>query len=204
MLKFIKNGRIIWKGCDNMPNVAGHMAVAKKVSELLKIDSDDFYRGNLIPDLYKDKVKSHYKIQGKKFLIPDIEKIEKEIDLTNLTDLGILSHLLLDKYYFDEFLLDLDPKEFSNNKIYDEYDIINKDIVNYFKLDTKRIIKAFSDIKIKDIEKIKLEKNISYLQLEVDGKTKLLNKDNFIIFLNDSSLRIVKEIKKLKNNIDNN
>ena len=124
-----------------MPNISGHMAVAKRVSEILGIDSDDFYRGNLLPDLYEDKIKSHYKVKGELFYIPDIEEAKKNLNLKDLNDLGVLSHLLLDKYYFGEYLKD--NSFFRDKSIYKDYDIINKDIVNYFDLDVERIINSF-------------------------------------------------------------
>ena len=175
-----------------MPNISGHMAVAKRVSEILGIDSDDFYRGNLLPDLYEDKIKSHYKVKGELFYIPDIEEAKKNLNLKDLNDLGVLSHLLLDKYYFGEYLKD--NSFFRDKSIYKDYDIINKDIVKYFDLDVERIINSFKHFK-EDISTSKLDVNIRCIQLNEGGITKYLDKDDFIRFLEESSERIAKELE---------
>ena len=183
------------KECDNMPNISSHMAIAVKVSERLNITSDDFIIGNLLPDLEEDKVKSHYKIQGKFYLIPDINYVVKNLDLNNKTNLGILTHLLLDKYYLEEYLYKNVPNidVFKSKIVYKDYDILNKDIIKQFNLNIENIIKILS--KINNIEyKEKLNKNINYLLLNETGTTTYLDKDKFIRFLDDISIRISEEI----------
>ena len=89
---------------DIMPNMSSHMAVAKRVSEILDINDKDFIIGNILPDLYNDKKKSHYKIMGDFYLIPDIDYYIKNFDLNSNLNLGYLTHLLLDKYYLEDYL----------------------------------------------------------------------------------------------------
>lgn len=181
-----------------MPNMSGHMAIAKQVSEILNINNDDFYRGNLLPDLYIDKVKSHYKIQGKKYLIPDISRVKKELDLTNMENLGYLTHLLLDKYYLEEYLIDIKDDVFKNKAIYKDYDILNKDIVEYFKIDVPYLESILHDFN-HNISNDKLEVNLKCLMERLDGTTKYLEKDKFISFLEKTAARIAKEIKEYIN-----
>ena len=97
-----------------MPSMSAHMAIATRLSEKLNVDKKDFIKGNLLPDLYDDKVKSHYKIQGKKYFVQDINKAIKSLDLSSSLYLGYLSHLLLDKYYFDDYLLKYDSDLFKD------------------------------------------------------------------------------------------
>ena len=47
-----------------MPSIAAHMACAKVVAELLKIDDTNFIVGNIYQDITCLK-NSHYKIKGK-------------------------------------------------------------------------------------------------------------------------------------------
>lgn len=186
--------KLLWKECDRMPNMSGHMAVAKKVSKILDINSEDFYRGNLLPDLYIDKKKSHYKIKGKKYMIPDIDYVVNVLDLKDEKNLGYLTHLLLDKYYLEEYLMDIDCDVFEGNQLYKDYDILNKDIVEYFKLDTKYLTSILSKID-DDFSNDKLKLILECLLKNEDGKTTYLDKEKFINFLDEVSLKIAKEIE---------
>ena len=177
-----------------MPNMSSHMAIAKKVSEKLNINSEDFYRGNLLPDLYNDKIKSHYKIQGKRYLIPDINRVKKELDLTNLENLGYLTHLLLDKYYLEEYLINIKDDVFIDKRIYKDYDILNKDIVDHFQIDIyffDRILRNNNH----NISNDKLETNLRCLKQRMDGTPNYLDKEKFINFLEETSIKISDEIK---------
>lgn len=180
-----------------MPNISGHMAIAKRVSELLNIDDPEFYKGNLLPDLYSDKDKSHFKIQGKIYYVPDLERIKKEVDLTDMLNIGAFSHLLLDYYYFEEYL----PSRFNRDlfyhskAVYRDYDVLNKDIVKHFNLDVPyltNVLKDYND----DIIQSKLESNIKCLNLNVDRDLEMLNKEDFIKFLEDISNTIANELKE--------
>ena len=178
-----------------MPNMSGHMAIAKRVSDILNIKDKNFYIGNLLPDLYLDKKKSHYKIQGTKYLIPDIDYVKNNLDLKNIKNLGYLCHLLLDKYYLEEYLKDIEENVFESDKLYKDYDILNKDIVKYFNLDVDYILDSLKYID-DDIEESKLETNITCLKKNEFGETYYLDKDKFIKFLDDISCRIAKEVEE--------
>ena len=180
-----------------MPNMSSHMSVAKRVAEILKIDSKDFYKGNLFPDLHKDKRKSHYKIQGKIYEVPDIEFAKNNLDLNNPFNLGILTHLLLDKYYLEEYLTPRFKENVFDNcdVIYQDYDILNKKIIKHFKLNVKEIKKILIDYDY-IIDNDKLSFNINCLDIDKEGKTIYLNEKEFIDFLENTSLKITNEIKK--------
>lgn len=179
-----------------MPSMSGHMAIAKKVSEILNINDREFYKGNLLPDLYQDKTKSHYKIQGTFYLIPDIKRVEKELDLKDIKNLGYLTHLLLDLHYLEDFLTPrFDHDVFLDKALYNDYDILNKDVVEYFKLDREYITESMKDFS-EDIVPNKLDLNLKCLYFDKEGETKYLKKDEYIKFLEDVSLTIADEIKK--------
>ncbi len=182
-----------------MPNMSSHMAVAKKVGEILNIKDKDFIFGNILPDLYNNKEKSHYKIMGKFYLIPDIDYYINNFDLKNNTNLGYLSHLLLDKYYLEEYLTKKLPNidVFDDDAIYYDYDILNNDIISKFDLDIKyleKILREYSG----NFNNKKMNYNISYLFIKKDGKTKFLDKEEFIKFLEDISYIIAEDIKKYR------
>ena len=181
-----------------MPNISSHMAVAVKVSEILEIDDPLFIEGNLLPDLYRNKEKSHFKKMGKKYLVPNIEYVKSTFDLSNKLYLGYLVHLLLDKYYLEDYLLVRYPSKdvFEDKKIYNDYDILNKDIIDYFNMNIEYLENTLSKININGIDRVKLQNNIKFLRLNKDGDLLYLNKEDFLTFLNDIALKIVNEIKE--------
>lgn len=180
-----------------MPSMSAHMAVACNLSDELDVDKEEFIKGNLLPDLYDNKEKSHFKVQGIIYYVPDIKKAIENLDLNNSLYLGYLTHLLLDKYYFDEYLIKYKSNLFDNKNIYKDYDILNKDIINYFKLDVdylKKILKDFPS----DINKHKLLKNIECLDININDKTQIIDKEDFILFLENISNIIKDEIESLR------
>ncbi len=180
-----------------MPSISSHMAIAKRVSEILHIDDPDFYRGNLLPDLFRNKTKSHYKIKGKKYLIPNIKYVKSNFDFSKMENLGILTHLLLDKYYLEEYLNNIEDDVFKNKIIYKDYDILNKDIIKHFNLDVNKISSILKNYD-KEVDESKLNSNIKCLYLKKDGNTIYLDKDKFIRFLDIISARIAEEIREME------
>ena len=180
-----------------MPNMSSHMSVAKKVAEILKINNNDYYKGNLFPDLHKDKRKSHYKIQGKIYEVPNIDYVIKNLDLKSKFNLGILTHLLLDKYYLEDYLTPRFKENVFDNCdiIYQDYDILNQKIVKHFKLNVMKLKKILIDFD-SSIDNDKLNFNIKCLDIEKKGETFYLKEKEFIDFLENVSLKISNEIKK--------
>ena len=86
-----------------MPNISSHMIVAKLVSEKLHINDSDFLKGNLLPDVVNNS-NSHHKIPGKYYIIPDTEFFKQKLNLKNKLELGYFTHLLLDKYFLEEYI----------------------------------------------------------------------------------------------------
>jgi len=178
-----------------MPSISAHMSVAQVLSNKLNINDSNFIIGNLLPDLEKDKTKSHYKIQGKLYLVPNIPYVEKTLDLKDKTNLGIFTHLLLDSYYLD-YLTEKYPNidVFEGDTLYKDYDYLNEDIINYFELDVDNIINILNTIKEeKYLEK--RDKNINSLKGKEKGLLQILDKNDFIKFLKDTIPKIEEDIK---------
>lgn len=180
-----------------MPSIACHMIVAKLVSEKLHIASDDFIRGNLLPDIMKNKEESHKKIQGTYFLVPDIKYFKENLDLNNKMDLGYFTHLLLDKYFLEEFM-PFNNNLFEDKTIYKEYDLINYKLIKKFNLDVDYLVKILSNITI-NIDKEKLKNNLECLKNKETGDTQYLNFDALSNFLVDVSNNIYEKIIKESN-----
>ncbi len=177
-----------------MPSIACHMIVAKLVSEKLNIKSDDYIIGNLLPDIAKSKEESHKKVQGNYFLVPDIKYFKETLDLKNKTDLGILTHLLLDKHFLEEFMPH-NNKLFEDKTIYKEYDLLNYKLIKKFNLDVDYLVKILSNFN-SNIDKDKLKLNLNCLTNKETGNTVYLKLDEVSNFLFEVSDKICEEIKE--------
>lgn len=183
----------------NMPNISSHMIVAKEISKILKIDSDDFIRGNLLPDII-DIEDSHHKIKSDIYMVPDIDYFVKNLDLNNDLYLGYLTHLLLDKHYLEDYLENLYPKKnvFFDGKIYQDYDYLNNLLVKKFNLNIYNLEELLKKYDCKIIKE-KLKYNIDCLKQNKIGTLNYLNFENFSQFLLDVSVTISKELVEYVN-----
>ena len=177
-----------------MPNISAHMIVAKEVSKILNINSDDFIKGNLLPDII-DLENSHHKILYDDYLIPDIDYFVDRIDFDNDLYIGYLTHLLLDKHYLIDYIKVLYSKTnvFSNGIIYDDYNFLNVLLVDKFELDIDYLVNVLSNYDCKILEK-KLKYNIEYLKQRTNGNPRYLDFESFSQFLLDVSNVISKEL----------
>jgi len=179
-----------------MPSIAAHMVVAKLVSDSLSITNPLFIKGNLLPDIIK-KENSHYRIQGKYFQIPDIDYFKSHYNLSNNLYLGYYVHLLLDKYFLDEFIIKrkLNLNAFTTKIMYNDYSLINFKLVKEFNLNIDYLMKILkSDYEV-EINQKKLDYNLKCLSNTSIGKTTYLDIEDFSKFLSDISLTISKEIE---------
>lgn len=102
-----------------MPTHKIHLAIAKKISDKLIIDTDSVMLGSVLPDICNEKNHqlSHFQL-GKKDLEglanPDKFLLKYKYELNNPIMLGYLIHLLTDKFY-NEYI-------FTHFYIYDEND----------------------------------------------------------------------------------
>lgn len=178
-----------------MPSIAAHMVVAKIIGEKLNIYNKDFIRGNILPDVVNID-DSHHKLKGKYFLIPDTNYYKQSQDLSNLINLGYYVHLLLDKYYLEEYIPQYvnDKSIFENGRIYSEYTILNYKLVNMYDLDVLYLVDIlnFNDVYV---DTIKLKKNIEFLNNKTEDDLEVLDLGSFSLFLENISIRICEEIK---------
>lgn len=106
-----------------MPGIMCHLVFATNVLENMNLkeilqNKQDFFAGNLIPDLTIDmrtKSKTHYYVPSEInnwFKIPNLEQARKTLKiLEDPVKLGCFCHLYLDYHFIKEFLLE----EFSFN-----------------------------------------------------------------------------------------
>ena len=182
-----------------MPSAAAHIGGATYVNKKLKLNSDDFLIGALLPDIYNiDKKISHYKIDGTTFLIPDLDYYKKHNDLSNMKNLGYYYHLYLD-YCFDEhYLLTITERKdvFSSGDIYKDYDALSKKVVDYFGVDVDHVCEIFDKYKDDMVDKEKVDLNMRCLSCDKSGDLIILDEKGFIKFIKDTSDKFIKDIQK--------
>ncbi len=184
-----------------MPNIAAHYVCAKLVASKLQINEPDFLKGNIYPDyVLKDM---HYRVQGQRFLVPDFERFMKEEQIENrLFKLGFLSHLILDKLFLDDYVLnniydkiDSQIDIFEPDKIYQDYTNISKRLLDEYNLSLREI----DEIMLPERSNIDFEKYKSNTEVIRKSKSENLNYmdlDTFTEFLESSSSKITAYIKK--------
>lgn len=178
-----------------MPSLSAHFACANILVEKLNISNkEEFFRGTIYPDLMKN---SHFKIQSKNgiFLVPSITKFLQK-NAYQLTDFekGYLVHLLLDKYYLENFAYKFGIEPFINGTVYNDYSLLSVKLLNDFNVDTTyafNIIMSFDDT----IDKNKLISMSSFLNLEdKHNDTKIINYNEFNSFITNISDTIYLEV----------
>lgn len=182
-----------------MPSIASHFVVAKLVSASLNLD-DDFYRGNILPDLIDGN--SHHKIKGSYYHIPDIDYVVNELDFNNNLNLGYLCHLLLDKFFLEEYIPNnikcyKDVDLFLPENIYDDYTKINYRLIKYFDLDVGYLNEIMNDFSI-SLNEEKYQSNLRSINSLILGTPKYINFDSYVNFLKDISMTIINELTRVK------
>lgn len=179
-----------------MPSIASHFVVAKIVGEKIGINSDDYFKGNILPDITDD---SHYKIKGTYYDIPDIDKYLDSVMLKDL-EIGYLTHLLLDKYFLEEYIPNnidnyQEKKMFLSGKMYNDYSKINYELVKRYNLDVSYINKIMMEID--NANEKKLSNNLNSINnKELLSELECLDINKFVVFLEDISIRIADYIKE--------
>ena len=109
-----------------MPGFVIHIAIGQEyVKKHNHIDNyDEFIRGNILPDLTKDKSKTHY---GKSPAYTNLKSFLDNNKIDTSLKQGILLHLIAD-YLFYNYYLDRSSKETLHN----DYDLINEELIKKY------------------------------------------------------------------------
>ena len=182
-----------------MPSIAAHMVCAKLVASELKINDPEFIKGNLLPDIIDIK-NSHKKIKGKYYYIPDIDYFINTLDLRDNLYLGYLSHLLLDKYFLENYIYDVVCGEevFLSRIMYKEYDIINYKLLRKFNTNVDYLNSILKDFNVPVDEKKYNTNIISLNSVDTSNNLSYLNLENFSKFLIETAKLIAKNLKEVK------
>ena len=179
-----------------MPNLIAHYACGKLIQKKLNDNSKDFLKGCILPDYIEN---AHFKTKGKKFLIPDIDKFLEATKMNNSELMqGYLTHLLLDKYFLEEYVLEniydkIDENEniFEKDKIYLDYTIISPELMKHFDISLDELI-ALLPTDNPNINIGKYKETIKEIITNEKTSPKYLQPESFITFIEETSDKIIK------------
>lgn len=186
-----------------MPNIVAHYVCGNQVAKKLKITDSEFIKGNLFPD-YVDKNK-HYRIKGRMFEVPDIERFMSEEQMSNqLFKLGFLTHLMLDKLFLDNYVvnniyskIDKGINIFTPEKIYQDYTNISNMLLEYYHLDINDIDNLMLPEQDK-IDILKYRNNTEVIKECKSTQLQYIDFNSFTTFLDNSADEIAQHIKTKK------
>lgn len=159
-----------------MPGYIIHLAVGKVYCKNNKIeDIQSFIKGVIAPDQEKDKRISHY---GPNSSNPNLKEYMKQNPIFDSFREGYFLHLVTDYLFYNKYL------EKWGISIYDDYDILNKRIIEKYKIEIPKEIE--NGVGYKDGKLSIIDENSLYEFIETVGKIKLkediiknINKCNF-------------------------
>lgn len=184
-----------------MPSLSAHFACATIVQEKLSIENKfDFFRGTIYPDLVQD---SHFKMKSNNgvFMVPCFSEYLQTIKY-NLGDFekGYLVHLLLDKYYLEEFACKYGLEPFLNKKIYCDYSLISTKLLADFNVDKKDVLETIMSFE-HEIDKNKLIEMSEFLRQEEHHQyTNIINYYELKKFIEQISNTITNETEQIMKN----
>lgn len=126
-----------------MPGYVIHLAVGKKQIELNKIkNKEEFINGIIAPDLLKQKgIDSHYGDSSN----PNLKEFLNTRDMQSDYNKGYFVHLATDFLFYNKFLEKWSPN------IYEDYNILNKRLVEKYQIDIPEQVKKYVKFKEGDL-----------------------------------------------------
>ena len=163
-----------------MPGFVIHIAIAKeyiKKHNNIK-DTEGFIKGNIEPDLTKEKSKTHY---GKSPTYTNLKEFLLHNKLDNDINKGKFLHLITDYLFYNLYLKDV-PVEGTKEILHNDYDIINEKLIKKYNIELLEEIKH----------------NVYYKE----GKSKILTLDIAVKVINEISDFNINQVKEemLKDN----
>ena len=190
-----------------------HIAVAKKVNEVLNRNEKDLYLGAIAPDASKivgtDRKITHF-ITDDNSDAPNINYFRSlYLDkIKNDYDLGYYIHLLTDELWFNEFLPNfvLDDKVSLKgitigDIIYNDYTNLNVKIIDYYNLNFKLFYEEFTypEPNIKEVPKSTFPLVIDKMGIIISNSAKynyILKLDKITHFIEYATIYVLERLKE--------
>lgn len=117
-----------------MPGYVIHIATAQEYlnKHPQEEDKEQFIKGVIYPDYTSEKSKTHY---GKSSSYSNIDRFLKENSIDNAFNRGYFIHLVTDYLFYNKYL-----EKFSKD-IYQDYDIINRQLINKYSVNLPKEVK---------------------------------------------------------------
>lgn len=147
-----------------------HLAVAEEYIKRYQQDIenyDEFIAGVIFPDSVSDKALTHY---GPKSSKVNLKAFLEENNIETSYNKGYFLHLVTDFIFYNKFI------EYYSTDIYNDYDILNKDLMKRFN--------------------VKLPEEVKDKVFYKEGKTKILDLDSTIKFIEGVAQYNLIDIKK--------
>lgn len=158
-----------------MPSFVIHIAVANKYLKKYnkKENKQEFIKGSIAPDLANNKHISHY---GEKISYIYLNKFLEENKIEDSFNRGYFLHLVTDYLFYNKYL-----DCYLKDKLYKEYYILNKEVIEKYNVELIEEIKEF--------------------MISKKGKLEVLNIDMINRLIEEaSSLDLDEVAKEIKNN----
>lgn len=202
-----------------------HMAVAKKVNDVLKIENEKhFLFGAIAPDISK-MVGSTRKVSH--FILPnedtDTPNIQRFLDkykkyLVNPYELGYFVHLVTDVLWFEQFLPNFVkdtclinrngeklkfPEDELLDILYNDYTNLNSEVLSYYNLDLSLFYQkfVFPENHIEEVSSDHFQDVIdkfSKISSAISNVNYVLNLESIIHFIEYATIYCLDEIKKIE------
>lgn len=181
-----------------MPGYVIHLAVAKEYIRNFRVkDEEEFLKGSLAPDLLstEDKKETHYTQTGSSDV--NLKKFIKENKINNSYIEGYFLHLIVDYLFYNEYFPNHDER------LYNEYDITNKELIEKYSISIPDEIKdcvQFKEGKLEILDKEKLFKMISEISKKKLSEYKIEIHKTGIATTNRDDIKLTTEdeVKKEK------
>lgn len=203
-----------------------HIAVAKKINEVLKFkDETKLFVGTVAPDLGKllgdTKEAGHFETDNT--YLPNLNKFLNKYKLDKEFELGYFIHLYTDLLWFDEFMLNYykDHILYLNDgtkieaefwvkmrKVYDDYSVLNAKIIDIYNLDLDGFLNTYHvDSDITEVNLSEIRKLIEQIDGFIEesrineNELEVFTLDKIIWFIEDTAKRFIKEVRSGQFNI---
>ena len=143
-----------------------------------KEDYNEFINGVINPDLIKPKSESHY---GKSPAYTNLKKFLENNKIDNSFNRGKFLHLVTDYLFYNVYFDEFSVENFLKKQIYNDYDILNEQIINKYNVKIPDIVKDsvfFKELTYKNIDEV------SNLDLDIIAKKVLENNTKWNTYKN--------------------
>ena len=152
-----------------MSNYTIHIAIAKEYLRKHEgYNEVEFIKGTIYPDMVKDKRKTHF---GENSASCNLKDFLSKYSINDSYNAGWFLHLIVDIQFYHNYFNDWDSDQ-NNNKelLYQDYDIINGQLIEKYNIVLPEEIKNICKIKKGELTYINMETLFEFIE-ELSNKS---------------------------------